>query len=127
MGEDIRHCVYCGDWYECIDHCVPIDWSGNSQSYAAGDIVAACRQCARLLARFPKLSLTSRARYLRRAYQKRAAKWLRVPPWREEELQELGYGLQTQVRRALTARSVYLAKLHNLDLVEHGYEPIPIC
>jgi hypothetical protein len=126
MRGETRHCVYCGDWYECIDHRVPIDWPGNSQSYAAGDIVAACRECATLLARFPKLGLTARARYLTRAYQKRAAKWLRVPFWHEEELQELGYGLQTQVRRALTARSVYLAKLRNLDLVEQGYEPIPI-
>lgn len=90
MPGQSSYCVYCGDWYGCIDHRVPVDWPGNHRSYAAGDIVSACRECNFLLTHFPNVTLSSRAGYLIRAYEKRAAKWLRVPPWSEHELQELG-------------------------------------
>jgi hypothetical protein len=126
MRDEARYCVYCGDWYECTDHRVPVDWPGDNRSYAAGDIVTACRECSLLLSHFPKETLSSRAEYLVGAYKKRAAKWLRVPPWSEQELEELGYGMQTQIRRALVARSIYVAKLRNLDLIEQGFDPIPI-
>ena len=82
--------------------------------------MTACRECSLLLSHFPRKTLSSRAGLLIVAYQKRAAKWHRVSPWSEEELQELGYGMQTQVRRALVARSIYVAKLRNLDLIERG-------
>jgi hypothetical protein len=79
-----------------------------------------------LLSHCSKLTLASRAEYLIKAYEKRAAKWLRVPPWSEQELQEMGYGMQSQIRRALILRSIYTTKLRNLDLTELGYEPVPI-
>jgi hypothetical protein len=126
MLDEARYCIYCGDWYECIDHRVPIDWPGNRRSYAAGDVVPACRECSLLLSHFSKKTLSSRAEYLMGSYEKRAAKWLRVPPWSEQELQEMGYGMQKQIRRALMVRSIYIAKLRNLDLTELGYDPIPI-
>jgi hypothetical protein len=69
MHGEASYCVYCGDWYECIDHRVPIDWPGNHRSYAAGDIVSACRECSLLLSDFPKLTLSSRAGYLIAAYR----------------------------------------------------------
>jgi len=126
MNEEARYCIYCGDWYECRDHRVPIDWPGNRRNYAAGDVVSACRECTVLLSNFSKVTLSARSEYLTRAYEKRAAKWLRVPPWSERELQEMGYGIQTQIRRALLIRSIYVAKLRNLDLTELGCDPIPI-
>jgi hypothetical protein len=123
---EARYCVYCGDWFECRDHRVPIDWVGNHRSYAAGEIVAVCHECDSLLSHCSRLTLASRADHLIRAYEKRAAKWLRVPPWSERELQEMGYGMQSQIRRALILRSIYTSKLRNLDLTELGYEPVPI-
>jgi hypothetical protein len=126
MHEEARHCVYCGDWNECRDHRVPIDWPGNRRNYEAGDIVSICRECSVLLSNFSKVTLSSRTQYLIRAYEKRAAKWLRVPSWSEQELQEMGYGMQTQIRRALMVQSIYMAKLRNLDLTELRWDPIPI-
>jgi hypothetical protein len=123
---EARYCVYCGDWFECRVHLVPIDWAGNHRSYAVGDVVTVCHECSSLLSHCSKLTLSSRAEYLIRAYEKRAAKWLRVPPWSEQELQEMGYGMQSLIRGALILRSVYISKLRNLDLTELGYEPVPI-
>jgi hypothetical protein len=88
---ETRYCVYCGDWFECGDHLVPIDWPGNHRSYSIGEVVTVCQECSSLLSHCSKPTLSSRAGYLTRAYEKRAAKWLRVPPWSEQELQEMGY------------------------------------
>jgi len=126
IRDGTRHCVYCGDWFECKDHYVPIDWLGYHRSYAAGDVVPACRECILLLSNFAKDTLQLRAEHLIGAYERRAAKWLRVPLWSEQELQEMGYGMQRQIRRALMLRSIYITKLRNLDLTLLGYDPIPI-
>jgi hypothetical protein len=123
---DARYCVYCGDWFECREHLVPIDWSGNNLGYAVGEIVAVCQECSSLLSHCSKLTLSSRSEYLIRAYEKHAAKWLRIPLWSEQEFQEMGYNMQSQIRGALVLRSVYISKLRNLDLTELGYEPVPI-
>jgi hypothetical protein len=34
--------------------------------------------------------------------------YTRVPPWSEQELQEMGYGMQKQIRRASMLRSIYI-------------------
>jgi hypothetical protein len=126
MPDEPRHCVYCGDWFECRDHRVPNDWLGYNRSYATGDVVAACCECNLLLSNIAKVTLLSRAEYLIEAYEKRAAKWFRVPPWSEQELREMGYNMQTHIHRALMLRSIYIGKLRNLDLTGLGYDPIPI-
>jgi hypothetical protein len=95
-------------WYECRDHRVPIDWLGNHRHYAAGDVVSACRECSVLPSNFSKVTLSSRTEYLIRAYEKRAAKWLRAPPWSERELQEMGYSMQNQICKALMVVGLYL-------------------
>jgi hypothetical protein len=96
------------------------------RNYAAGDVVSACLECIALLSSFSKVTLSSRTEYLIGTYEKRAAKWLRVPPWSERELQEIWYGMQNQIRRALIVRAIYIAKLLNFDLTELGCDPIPI-
>ena len=53
--------------------------------------------------------------------RERAAKWLRVPLWSEQELQEMGYGISRQIRRALMLRSIYITKLRRSTLL--GYDP----
>jgi len=67
-----------------------------------------------------------RAEALLSPYESRAQKWIRIPFWSEQELSELGYGLQRQIRRALMLRAIYIAKLSNLQLTALGYEVVPI-
>jgi hypothetical protein len=73
-----------------------------------------------------KFSIPSRAGYLISRYESRAEKWLKVPPWSEKELAEMGYGMRKQIKRALMLRSIYIAKLRNVDLCADRYDPIPI-
>lgn len=120
------YCVYCGDWFECLDHYVPIAWTGYHRSFRAGEVVPCCRECNALLGRLALFSLAARAEYLLGVYPQRAQKWLKVPLWSKAELSEMGYAMRCQIERALTLRAVYIAKLKNLDLTALGYEAVPI-
>jgi hypothetical protein len=120
------HCVYCGDWFQCRDHYIPRDWSGYHRSYAAGDVVPCCIECNILISNRAIFNVLDRAKYLISAYERKASKWLRIPPWSEKELGDMGYNMRNKIRIALMLRSVYAAKLLNLDLTAQGYDAIPI-
>jgi hypothetical protein len=110
-------CVYCGDWYQCLDHYIPVNWTEKPRSRRAADVVPCCVECNSILGGRPLFGLRDRARYLVLAYTKRLAPYNRIPEWTERELSELEYNLRTMIRSAMIARDIYEAKLVNLRYV----------
>jgi hypothetical protein len=119
-------CVYCGDWYECRDHYVPVSWLGLQRHYTSGDCVPCCQECNLLLGNVRIFDLSQRALFLGDRYQITRSKVLNLPNWSDEELKEIGYSLCKLIKRGLMLQSIYFAKLGNLGLRALGYEPVKI-
>lgn len=121
----IDHCIYCGDWYECRDHVIPISWQQTYRDYKPGSTVKCCKECNSFLGNKPFHTIQSRATYLINAYLINRKKDFNFPNWEANEIRELGYNLRTSVLNKLARKKVYLRKLENLEFVSNGYECKP--
>lgn len=121
-----KSCTYCGDFYECRDHVIPVSWTGLPRRYAPGDVIPSCNECNTFLGDVPIFNIPERAAYLIPIYRDRRWKWLRFPKWTDGEVSHLGYGLKVSVERRGYLQKVYEAKIANLELVSNYGEAISI-
>lgn len=86
-------CTYCGDEATDLDHVVPWSFISAQDRRKGGDSPGvrthACRECNSILGAkfFP--TFLERAQYVREKLARRNARWLGMPKWDEEELDEL--------------------------------------
>jgi hypothetical protein len=121
----LDHCIYCGDWYQCRDHVIPINYQKTYRDFVPGSTVKCCTECNSLLGDRAHHTIQARAKYLVKAYIKNRKKFLNFPEWEREEIRELGYNLGTGVQTGLAKKWLYLMKLDNLERVGEGYECRP--
>lgn len=117
------HCVYCGDWFQCRDHVIPVSWMQVYRDYKPGQTVHCCNLCNTLAGSFVAFSVIQKANYFATKYRKKFRKTLRLPDWTDKELEALEYGLRGFVRQQINERLLLEAKLENLDRVALGFEP----
>lgn len=118
-----KHCVYCGDWYQCRDHIIPISYNQNYRNYKHGDTVSCCSICNLLAGDSVHFSIISKAKYLYQKYSKKYKKVLKFPKWTNQELIELDYSLSNIIIRRQHLKKLIILKLENLELVSNGFEP----
>ncbi len=106
-------CHYCGQPGVTIDHVPPqslrtrLGELGLTGHYTFHE-VRCCRECNCLLGARPLYTLADRKRFIKRVLRKRYARFVRMPPWSDEQLAELGHTLRTSVLSAvLTAEIVH--------------------
>lgn len=121
-----EHCIYCGDYYQCRDHVIPVSYNQVYRDYKHGATVYCCNECNSLLSNKAYFTIQDRASYLLEAYRKKRWKEITFPEWRINEVKELGYNLRTMVERSLKLKSLYLSKLENIELVSQGFPIKPI-
>lgn len=129
MNTDTRkppHCVYCGDWFQCRDHVIPVSWAQVYRDSKEDQIVHCCTLCNTLAGDFVAFSVIQKANHLAMKYRKKFRKVLRFPNWSDKELEELDYGLKGFVLQQINERLLMEAKLENLDRVALGFEPRPL-
>lgn len=121
-----NYCSYCGDYYQCRDHVIPVSWNDTYRTYRPGDTVPCCRECNGYLGNKPLFNLPDRANYLTDVYLKKKGAILKFKGWSPEELRDVGYNIREQIEKRLYLKEVYSNKLMNLGLVSSGCEPYPI-
>lgn len=126
MKRPDKHCTYCGDWYQCLDHPIPVSSTGLPRSYRRGEVVPSCTECNGLLGSKGISEINDQAYYLLHAYNKKKRWLLSLPEWKANELAEFGYGLRIQMKRYQYLKQIYRTKVANLNLVLTGNEPIAI-
>lgn len=122
----LKYCVYCGDWYECRDHVIPVSWTHTFRNYKPGSTVPCCNLCNQLAGDYVPLSFEDKASFLIARYQRKFAKILRLPHWTDEEIEELDYGLRALVLLNQGRKAILKAKIINLVNVENGGNPYPL-
>ena len=118
---DYEHCIYCGDWFQCRDHIIPISYCQTYRDYKRGATVYCCKECNTLLGDRAHFSISSRAEYLIEAYWVKRRKFLTFPEWTADEIMRLGYNLRDGIARKMATKRIYLKKLENLELVSQGF------
>lgn len=119
-------CIYDGDWWQCRDHVIPVSYASVKRDYRRGDTVKCCHECNGLLGNKAYHTIIERAKYLIRAYQTKARKYLDYPDWTNNELEQMGYNLRTYIQSKLEIKRLYQYKLQNLARVANGYDAEPL-
>lgn len=99
----VNPCYYCGMAADSVDHVVPrtiaerlpeVELVSDIRTYT----VPCCRECNCILG--PKLyaTLADKKHALKKILRKRYKKYLTLPDWTEEDMQELGPTLQPKIR-----------------------------
>ncbi len=121
----MKHCVYCGDYFQCRDHVIPISYRSTFRHFSSGEIVPCCRQCNTLAGDHVALTVQEKVMFLQRKYEA-LLKRKKSPVWTEGELRSLDFGLQTLVRRKSYESDLIRQKIKNLESVIFDLEITPI-
>lgn len=116
-------CAYCGDYYQCRDHVIPISYMSTHRYYGRGDTVKCCNMCNRYAGANIFFSVTEKARFLYHKYIFKKRKALSFPLWEENDVSKLGYSLRVDVQKSLYIKKLIQRKIENLDLVSNGFLP----
>lgn len=115
-------CIYCGDWFECRDHVIPVSFTSMKRNYERGTTVPSCNLCNIMLSNRMLWTVERKVEYLILAYKKRFRKILRLPVWTEDEIKVLDFGLRSIVINGQYMKEIINLKLNNLRLVSTGVE-----
>jgi len=124
--EENSCCFYCGDWFQCRDHFIPVSYLRIKRDYRAGETVKSCTICNLLLSDKMFSSMEERSGYLLRTYLHKYKKLLRLPHWEEDEIDALDYSLRTLIECKQYAKQIMKAKISNLEVTSNGQSPIPL-
>ena len=124
--ENPKSCVYCGDWYQCRDHVIPVSWQQTYRSYKKGETVRSCTLCNTLAGDSVHFSIISKAEYLIKRYNKKFKKVLNLPKWSAQEIDDLDYGLKSYVLNRQHLKYLIAAKLKNLEKSSYGLDVEPL-
>lgn len=116
-------CVYCGDWYECRDHFIPVSWASVYRTYHVNNLVHSCRKCNSILGDKVFGSMEERSQYVLEEYEERTQWLMRFPEWTQDELDELDWGLKCLVESKMALKYIAKAKIANLRVTSYGGEP----
>lgn len=125
-GKEQKVCVYCGDWFECRDHVIPVSYTHARRCFRNTKTVPACKLCNQLLGSQIFSSMEERSAYLFDTVRHRYRRLLKLPVWSQDEIDDLQDGMRSVVETSQHAKRLIAAKLANLNLTSNGQEPVPI-
>lgn len=112
-------CFYCGDKFEVLDHCPPL----NALDYGGGEgmrrrkiplaLIPACNQCNHALGHRELLTVAERLDYLEKRYTAEAERIKGL--WSEDELSELGDGLRNWIKQAHRNQIDLIRRVDNIQ------------
>ena len=119
-----NHCIYCGDWYQCRDHIVPILVDAVERSYDPEKTCHCCNLCNNLAGDYWADSIEDKAQHILARYRRKFRVILFQNSWSDTELDDLMGGLHEFVRSKQNLKRLIEAKIDNLLRVSSGIEAI---
>lgn len=122
-----QFCTYCGDFFQCRDHVIPVAYSDIKRSKSdTKNTVDCCHECNQIAYDYLAFSVREKATFLLTCYQSKYRDLLTTPYWDDEELEELSWSLQQHIKANENLRRLVEAKLDNLKLTSLGASAICI-
>jgi hypothetical protein len=119
-------CIYCGDWFECRDHVVPVSWLRDRRDYRPDETVHCCNDCNQLAGDYVPCSIEDKASYILEKVLRKSGKYLKPVQWTNEELAELDHSLKGFVKHEIFLQRLIRMRVDNLKLFISGFAPISI-
>ena len=113
-------CTYCGNPCDNLDHVIPVLYTHNSRknvSYSKKVTVPSCGECNTLLGDKMFLTIGDRAAYLSQRYAKRFDKYLMMPVWEQDEIDELEGRLRQQIKIDIDRKESIKKRVKHIDMV----------
>ena len=108
-------CIYCGQPANSVDHFIPSsfleDISDLEVDVPHQELLPACLECNSIKRDRVFDTIREARRHIHARLREKYHKFLEIPDWSEDELEELGYSLRQAVRRSLLERDRILARL----------------
>ena len=114
------NCTYCGSPCDTRDHVIPVSSEYISRKNAktnTSNTVPSCRECNTMLGSLLFLTIGERASYLYTLYKTRFKKFLLMPDWSLEDLNELKGRLNQSVRNSLKKKERVKERIKHIELV----------
>lgn len=106
-------CVYCGWDADSLDHLLPRTWTGEA-ARAFAPKVPACRDCNIRINDAFAPTLAERRQIVWDSLSRKYKKLLRVASWSDDELEELGPRLRSELEAREARRRMVQFRLDNL-------------
>ena len=113
--KELRYiCFYCGLPAGTIDHIPPLDaiedlkMISNNLTYTK---VPSCKECNNLAGTEPHTDIFIRQKYIKEKIRKKYKKYIEFSDWEEEEINKLGYLLQTDIREFMSLKYLVISRL----------------
>lgn len=94
-----RICMYCGDPATDREHVVPKSIVGENT-----DKVWSCSECNSIASDSLFETIEEKGEYIRAKLKHKYKKILEAAEWSDDEIEEMGYGMQKRIRSARTAK-----------------------
>ncbi len=120
--QEFKICYYCGQEANTIDHVIPRSLLKHLAAIGDAKItdsilgrrilkVPACKECNCLLSDSVQNTVQERKKYLKTKLKRRYQKILRIPEWREDELEEMGNNMRKYIEGALQQKMIIKQRL----------------
>ena len=109
-------CTYCGQVSDTLDHIPPLVMVGAMASTGANlDApfikVPACHECNSILGAVNRMRIRDRRAHVKDALRKKYKKFLRIPNWDEDELEEVDPAFAREIRASVNFAKHVRARL----------------
>lgn len=106
-------CHYCGMPARHMDHVPPL----SKANCFSGPffLVWACKECNYALNALPLATISDRCEFLKKKYERKYSKILKIPDWDEEELRDVSSSLRKYILKGISHRNSIRMRLHCLD------------
>jgi len=98
-------CVYCGVYADTDEHFPPVSHS------VRGFVLPCCHECNVIAGSAHGTDFKKRALHVKRKLRSRYAKFLRVPIWSADELDEMGYDMKRDIRICQDKKRIVQSRL----------------
>lgn len=112
-------CTYCGGESELNrEHVIPASYLGRKTFHRNSQwLVDSCKTCNTRAGTEVFFSIPEKANYIKREYQRKYAKILRLPEWATDELDELSMDLKKLVLAGLSEKRDFLRRIEHLAYI----------
>lgn len=122
-------CSYCGEYADTYDHVVPVSFKHVNRKMEVGnrEAIPCCRECNTKLGNVFYHTVSSRASYLIKKYNRTYSKVLKTPDWDVDELEEMGESLRKSIIARLDMRDILKERIKHLKETKHADYSVQEC
>lgn len=107
-------CEYCGMPADTVDHFKPVHFTNMASQLTQveiGKLLYACRECNSIAGAEVFKTLAAKRKHIQTHLRKKYAKYLKMPHWSDDELEEMGSEMRRYILHCQTMKGLVLQRV----------------